>query len=111
MDRTHELTVIAEELLRCAASLTSAAEKITALQKNSDQKIPANPKPTITLEQVRAADQDHLPRPRIPFRRRGRDAFPVLSMGMSDTFELAIEEGANLVRVGSALFGKRETRL
>ena len=36
---------------------------------------------------------------------------PVLSMGMSDTFELAIEEGANLVRVGSALFGKRETRL
>ena len=54
MDRTHELTVIAEELLRCAASLASAAEKITALQKNSDQKIPTAPKPTITLEQVRA---------------------------------------------------------
>ena len=30
-----------------------------------------------------------------------------LSMGMSDDFELAIAEGANLIRVGSALFGAR----
>lgn len=30
-----------------------------------------------------------------------------LSMGMSDDFETAIEEGANIVRVGTALFGKR----
>lgn len=31
----------------------------------------------------------------------------VLSMGMSDDFDIAIEEGATLVRVGTALFGKR----
>lgn len=31
----------------------------------------------------------------------------ILSMGMSDDFDLAIKEGANLVRVGTALFGKR----
>jgi hypothetical protein len=31
-----------------------------------------------------------------------------LSMGMSADFEVAIEEGATLVRVGSALFGARE---
>ncbi len=31
----------------------------------------------------------------------------ILSMGMSDDFDIAIEEGANLVRVGTALFGKR----
>ncbi len=31
----------------------------------------------------------------------------ILSMGMSDDFAVAIEEGANLVRVGTALFGKR----
>ena len=31
----------------------------------------------------------------------------VLSMGMSDDFETAIEEGATIVRVGTALFGKR----
>ncbi len=30
-----------------------------------------------------------------------------LSMGMSEDFDIAIEEGANLVRIGSALFGKR----
>ncbi|WP_026843277.1 YggS family pyridoxal phosphate-dependent enzyme [Citrifermentans bremense] len=33
-----------------------------------------------------------------------------LSMGMSGDFEAAIEEGATLVRVGSALFGEREYR-
>lgn len=32
---------------------------------------------------------------------------PVLSMGMSDSYEEAILEGATLVRVGSAVFGKR----
>jgi uncharacterized pyridoxal phosphate-containing UPF0001 family protein len=30
-----------------------------------------------------------------------------LSMGMSGDFEVAVEEGATLVRVGSALFGPR----
>lgn len=34
-------------------------------------------------------------------------AFDTLSMGMSDDFEVAIEEGARLIRVGSALFGER----
>jgi len=31
-----------------------------------------------------------------------------LSMGMSDDFEWAIEEGSNLIRVGSVLFGERK---
>ena len=31
----------------------------------------------------------------------------VLSMGMSDSYECAIEEGSNIVRVGSAIFGSR----
>ena len=35
---------------------------------------------------------------------------PVLSMGMSHDFEVAIEEGATEVRVGTALFGAREAR-
>jgi len=30
-----------------------------------------------------------------------------LSMGMSADFEVAIEEGATLVRVGTAIFGER----
>ncbi len=33
-----------------------------------------------------------------------------LSMGMTDDFEVAIEEGATLVRVGRAIFGERERR-
>lgn len=32
---------------------------------------------------------------------------PELSMGMSDDYEVAIEEGATFVRIGSALFGER----
>jgi pyridoxal phosphate enzyme (YggS family) len=31
-----------------------------------------------------------------------------LSMGMSNDFETAIEEGSNMVRIGTALFGRRE---
>ncbi len=35
----------------------------------------------------------------------GEGRFDLLSMGMSGDYEVAIEEGANIVRVGSALFG------
>jgi uncharacterized pyridoxal phosphate-containing UPF0001 family protein len=40
---------------------------------------------------------------------RGVDASMLqeLSMGMSHDFEVAIEEGATLVRVGTAIFGGR----
>lgn len=33
------------------------------------------------------------------------DSFNVLSMGMSNDFEIAVESGANILRIGSALFG------
>jgi pyridoxal phosphate enzyme (YggS family) len=36
---------------------------------------------------------------------------PQLSMGMSGDFEIAIEEGATIVRVGTALFGERISQL
>ena len=35
------------------------------------------------------------------------DKFNILSMGMSSDYEVAIECGANVVRVGSAIFGER----
>jgi PLP dependent protein len=35
------------------------------------------------------------------------DAFSEISMGMSGDFEIAIEEGSTIVRVGSLLFGSR----
>jgi PLP dependent protein len=34
-------------------------------------------------------------------------SLPELSMGMSNDFEVAIEEGATLVRIGTAIFGER----
>ncbi|HEY1082886.1 MAG TPA: YggS family pyridoxal phosphate-dependent enzyme [Prosthecobacter sp.] len=37
----------------------------------------------------------------------GGAPLPVLSMGMSHDFEVAVEEGATIVRVGSAIFGAR----
>ena len=44
-------------------------------------------------------------------KRRAEDVLgaplPVLSMGMSDDFEVAIEEGSTMIRVGTALFGAR----
>ena len=40
-------------------------------------------------------------------RASNPDLGPELSMGMSDDFEVAIEEGATIVRVGRALFGER----
>jgi pyridoxal phosphate enzyme (YggS family) len=35
---------------------------------------------------------------------------PQLSMGMTNDFPIAVEEGATLVRVGTAIFGERRTR-
>jgi len=53
-----------------------------------------------------------------PYFRRLRDirdgasakgfSLPELSMGMSNDFEVAIEEGATMVRIGTAIFGERE---
>ncbi len=40
-------------------------------------------------------------------RRSDEKKLTALSMGMSHDFEVAIEEGATLVRVGSAIFGER----
>ena len=51
--------------------------------------------------------------PSRPYFRRLRElaerhSLPCLSMGMSHDFEVAIEEGATHIRVGTALFGRRK---
>ena len=73
--------------------------------------------PTLRLRGLMAIPAPlDLPRRRTAFRRMRAlfDALAAthagvdtLSMGMSDDFELAIGEGATMVRVGSALFGAR----
>ena len=44
-------------------------------------------------------------------QRHPRVSFEELSMGMSGDYEIAIEEGSTLVRIGTALFGAREKRV
>lgn len=41
----------------------------------------------------------------------GASRLPELSMGMTDDLEVAIQEGATIVRVGTAIFGARAVRL
>ena len=41
-------------------------------------------------------------------RGRGPLPLPELSMGMSHDYAVAVEEGATIVRVGSAIFGRRD---
>lgn len=59
------------------------------------------------------ADDPEQIRPQFALLRRLRDALggasalPILSMGMSGDYAVAVEEGATHVRVGSALFGAR----
>jgi PLP dependent protein len=43
-------------------------------------------------------------------RGRFRDGKGELSMGMTHDFEVAIEEGATMVRIGTAIFGERAAR-
>jgi pyridoxal phosphate enzyme (YggS family) len=44
--------------------------------------------------------------------RKMRDSLELkhLSMGMTDDFEVAIEEGATMIRIGRAIFGKRRRK-
>jgi len=37
-----------------------------------------------------------------------RDEFNTLSMGMSDDYKIAVDEGSNMVRIGSLIFGERK---
>jgi pyridoxal phosphate enzyme (YggS family) len=41
---------------------------------------------------------------------KGELGFDTLSMGMTDDMELAIAEGATMVRIGTAIFGSRQSR-
>jgi PLP dependent protein len=91
------------------AALTELAQKVGALPHQELVGLMCIPPYLSEPEQVR------------PYFRRLRElreelktklglALPVLSMGMSHDFEVAIEEGATEVRVGTALFGMRQTK-
>lgn len=88
-----------------AAALVGAVLAAPALDLRGLMAIPA---PAPTAEAARPAFaalrrlRDRLVAEGVPAAR-----LVELSMGMSDDFEVAVEEGATLVRVGTALFGPR----
>ena len=91
------------------AELPALLNAIAALPNLSLRGLMAIPRAAATPEQR----HDSFARLRELFEReRARFAqFDTLSMGMSDDFESAIEEGATLIRVGSAIFGARCEKL
>ncbi len=106
-----EVRIVPEETKSGAeiAELPDLAEKIAGLPRLELAGLMCIPPFLEEAEQVR------------PYFRRLRElreevvrkvglTLPVLSMGMSHDFEVAIEEGATEVRVGTALFGVRETK-
>ena len=89
------------------ADLPGLAEKVMSLANLDLQGLMCIPPLFGEIEPVRAYFR-RLRELRDQLAARLGVALPVLSMGMSHDFEMAIEEGATEVRVGTALFGERE---
>ncbi len=89
-----------------AELLKAQLEELYALDRLYIQGLMCIPPPAADPEKSRSAFAG-LRALREALEQRGGAPLPELSMGMSHDFEVAIEEGATLVRVGSALFGAR----
>jgi pyridoxal phosphate enzyme (YggS family) len=72
-----------------------------------------NTLPRLRLRGLMAIPEPGAPRSRYQQVRKAFDdlkdefAFDTLSMGMSDDLDLALEEGATMVRIGTSIFGPR----
>jgi pyridoxal phosphate enzyme (YggS family) len=91
------------------ADLPALAENVAALLRLELAGLMCIPPFLEDAEQVRPFFR-HLQSLRDDLAKRLGLVLPVLSMGMSHDFEIAIEEGATEVRVGTALFGTRAVK-
>lgn len=89
--------------------LPALAEKIVALDRLALAGLMCIPPFTENAEETRPYFRK-LRALRDDLEKRLGLRLPTLSMGMSHDFEVAIEEGATEVRVGTAIFGQRETK-
>ena len=88
------------------ADIDTIAEAIINAPRLKLRGLMAIPEPSPDLEKRRAGFQQlHTLFEQLKTRYPECDT---LSMGMSDDFELAIQQGSTLVRIGSALFGARK---
>lgn len=132
-DLVHSLdsTGLAEELNSQAEKIGKVQEVLVEVKLSSEEtkhgvartELPELLKMVRTMEHLRLRGLmtvppffEHPEEARPYFRelrelRDGADAaghpLPELSMGMSNDFEVAIEEGATMVRIGTAIFGER----
>lgn len=88
------------------AAAPALARAIVALPRLRLRGLMAIPEPTADLALQRARFRSV--RELLESLRRDGLALDTLSMGMSDDLEVAIAEGATIVRVGTAIFGARE---
>lgn len=91
------------------AQVAALAQTVAALPRLTLRGLMAIPAPAEDVAQQRAAFRVV----RELFEELNRQGFALdtLSMGMSDDLEAAIQEGATIVRVGSAIFGERRNPL
>jgi pyridoxal phosphate enzyme (YggS family) len=88
------------------AGLTALADQVSTLNHVDLQGLMCIPPFLEDAEKVRPFFGD-LRTVRDDLQRKLGKKLPVLSMGMSHDFEVAIEEGATEVRIGTAMFGTR----
>jgi len=86
--------------------LRARIDELLALPRVQIEGLMAIPAPVADPEEVRPAFR-LLRELREEISAASGTPLPVLSMGMSGDYEIAIEEGATLVRVGTAIFGSR----
>jgi len=86
--------------------LRARIDELLALPRVQIEGLMAIPAPVADPEEVRPAFR-LLRELRDEISAATGTPLPVLSMGMSGDYEIAIEEGATLVRVGTAIFGHR----
>jgi len=110
-DKTMDILVqvnSAEEESKFGVGVEDAESLIKEIQDNC---------PHINIKGLMCiAPLDENPEEARPFFRAVKDIFDrhqdftVLSMGMSNDFQVAIEEGSTAIRVGTAIFGNRDYR-
>lgn len=91
-----------------AEELSSAAEKIASLEGISVRGLMAIPPICEKSDDNRKYfEKMHNLFIEIGSKKLYNSSMDILSMGMSDDYAAAIEQGASLVRIGTALFGRR----
>ena len=87
------------------SQLTALAREVAAMPQLKLRGLMAIPAPTEDVNEQRAAFR----KVRALFEQMNTQGFALdtLSMGMSHDLEAAIQEGATIVRIGSAIFGER----